>query len=303
MSILGLHNGAIETPRRYAGGIVPRILAVISGDAGGTVGAGRRGAWRTAYATAGCLFGLACIVNVLSRLYEAHGSPVWRQAVGEVTSIASIMACIWIVFAAVDRAGAGWPRALRVHAPACCLFSALHCVGMWTLRRLICTALGVPYGWSVPAGQVFYEFRKDVVTYVVVALIYRGVERMRQDAAAAPVRDVPAASYDIRDGARLHRVPVRHILAVSSAGNYVEFVLADGKKRLMRGTLAGVLSELAPSGFLRIHRSWLVNQHAVRALEPDRSGDYTLTLDDGSQAPMSRRFPEALAALRNPDLK
>ena len=89
------------------------------------------------------------------------------------------------------------------------------------------------------------------------------------------------------------------ILAVTSAGNYVEFLLVDGRRLLMRASLQGMEAELAPRGFLRTHRSWLVNSRKVTALRPEGSGDYTVDL--GAQAvPLSRRFPEALAKLRGP---
>jgi len=95
---------------------------------------------------------------------------------------------------------------------------------------------------------------------------------------------------------------VRHsgrdqVLAIASAGNYVEFVLRDGRKLLMRSPLSALENELSPRGFLRTHRSWLVNAGQVTALKPEGSGDYTVELGSLA-APLSRRFPAALARLR-----
>jgi DNA-binding LytR/AlgR family response regulator len=84
---------------------------------------------------------------------------------------------------------------------------------------------------------------------------------------------------------------------VTSAGNYVEFVLADGRRLLMRSPLSALEEELQPRGFLRTHRSWIVNASRMTALKPEGSGDYTVELE-GVHAPLSRRFPEALAKLR-----
>ena len=249
------------------------------------------------------LLGLACVVNVTSKLHETHGRlPVWKPVVWEASSLLAVLGSIWIIFRVIDwmdRRALGWRAALPWHVLAACVFSALHCTGMWSLRRVAYTLAGEAYGWTVPPGQVFYEFRKDVLTYVVVALIYQATRRMGQTEAvsvAAPAR----AMFDIRDGARLVRVPMAEIVAVSSAGNYVEFVMADRRRLLMRGTLAGVLAELSPAGFLRVHRSWIVNEHQVRGVAPDGSGDYTLTLAGDVVVPLSRRFPEALRQLRGP---
>ena len=106
-----------------------------------------------------------------------------------------------------------------------------------------------------------------------------------------------ASTFDIRDGARLTRVKMEEILAVTSAGNYVEFVLGDGRRLLMRAALRGIEQELVPRGFVRTHRSWLVNVSKVTSLKPEGSGDYTVELGKQS-VPLSRRFPEALAKLR-----
>jgi DNA-binding LytR/AlgR family response regulator len=58
-----------------------------------------------------------------------------------------------------------------------------------------------------------------------------------------------------------------------------------------------VEQELAPRGFVRTHRSWLVNVGKVTTLKPEGSGDYTVELGKQS-VPVSRRFPDALAKLR-----
>jgi DNA-binding LytR/AlgR family response regulator len=69
---------------------------------------------------------------------------------------------------------------------------------------------------------------------------------------------------------------------------------------LIRETLAKVEADLAAAGFLRTHRSWLVNPAHVRAVTPAAAGDFKLELDGGLTAPLSRRFPAALESLRAP---
>ena len=66
----------------------------------------------------------------------------------------------------------------------------------------------------------------------------------------------------------------------------------------MRAPLSQVEAALTPHGFVRTHRSWLVNAARVRALQPAGSGDFRVALDGNLCAPLSRRFPEALARLR-----
>ena len=85
-------------------------------------------------------------------------------------------------------------------------------------------------------------------------------------------------TFDIRDGAKFTRVRLDELLAIASAGNYVEFVLRDGRRLLMRSPLTSLEAELAPRGFLRTHRSWIVNAKQVTALKPEGSGDYSVDL-------------------------
>jgi DNA-binding LytR/AlgR family response regulator len=62
---------------------------------------------------------------------------------------------------------------------------------------------------------------------------------------------------------------------------------------LHRATLAAVEAELG-AGFVRVHRSRLVRRAAIRRIETDRSGDFTMTLASGAVARGSRRFRATL---------
>ena len=54
-------------------------------------------------------------------------------------------------------------------------------------------------------------------------------------------------TFDIRDGAKLTRVRLDHVLAVAWAGNFVEFILEDGRKLLMRSPLSALANEFGSS--------------------------------------------------------
>ena len=80
----------------------------------------------------------------------------------------------------------------------------------------------------------------------------------------------------------------------------MEFSLVDGRQPLMRTTLARVENDLAGGGFVRTHRSWLVNSRHVAEIAAAGSGDHDLRLSNGAEVPLSRRYPQALALLRTP---
>jgi DNA-binding LytR/AlgR family response regulator len=89
-------------------------------------------------------------------------------------------------------------------------------------------------------------------------------------------------------------VPVGEIDQVVAAGNYVE--IGWGPRTLLhRATLATVEAELGDA-FVRIHRSRIVRRAAIRRVETDRSGDFTIDLANGVSVRGSRRYRAALQA-------
>lgn len=240
------------------------------------------------------------VVNTLTSLSDNPEAATWEPWVWEVSSAISIFAAMlipWLATAAEppdEVVAEGWrPKArfVLIHLVALLAFSAVHVAGFVALRSAAYALFGsAPYEFG---DQFIYELRKDLISYAtyVAAFWLIAFLRRRRD---EPVRPV---SFDIRDGGRILRVPVSGIVAVSSAGNYVEFWLADGRRPLMRATLAAIEVELGGFGFVRAHRSWLVNAGAVTGLRPDGSGDWTVELG-AVEAPLSRRYPQALERLK-----
>ena len=259
--------------------------------------------FRRAYLILALIFVAIDTVNVFSVIQDraAAGRPIaaWEPAVWEYTSGASFLVVTGLVFAALRLAPpvkGGWLRFAAVHVPATLLFSALHVGGMALARVVIYAAIGGRY--TMALSELPYEYRKDLLTYATAAAVFWLTARLTERGRPSGV-DEPAV-FDIRDGARIIRARIQDIASASSAGNYVEFTLADGRKPLMRCTLASVESALEAHGFVRTHRSWLVNAARVSGLKPDGSGDFTLELDTGAEVPLSRRFQDAHRRLRSP---
>lgn len=243
------------------------------------------------------------VVNALTTLSDADDLRIWEPWVWELSSALTLLVLGWIPWVTVAVAPPsdvrdGGPRLivrfLVVHLLGALAYSAPHVLGFVAIRESVYALMNyAPYEFGDWGDRFIYEFRKDALSYVLFAAVYWLVGRLRQ-AREAPLRPV---SFDIRDGGRIVRAPLDEIAAVSSAGNYVEFWLTDGRRLLMRATLAAIEVELGAYGFVRAHRSWLVNAARVTALAPDGSGDWTVELG-AVRAPLSRRFPDALARLK-----
>lgn len=309
---------ADETPEAW-GGRQPRGDGVArsgtngapsgtSGVPNGTSGPdGTSGARLTAgaWALAVVLTALVAFVNVMTILDDArnHGAhlPVALPLTLEVTSAIATLASLVIVVIALRLApperGPLW-RTIAVHAAGTVVFSVAHVMLMTLMRAAVFALAGHHYDFSL--SELPYEYRKDLLTYLVIAGLFWFVARERERRALvsqAGAAGTPA-TFDIRDGASILRMPVGEIIAATAAGNYVEFALQDGRRPLMRASMAAVESALAPHGFVRTHRSWLVNSSRVRALTAAGSGDFRLDLGCGLTAPLSRRYPAALTKLR-----
>jgi hypothetical protein len=184
-------------------------------------------------------------------------------------------------------------RFLGTHALAIAAFDVAHVTGYSVLRTLIYAAIGDRYAWG-SLGEYLGEAPNNAVAYGLLAALIWIVFALERRAAPPPQVRPVQQTLDIRDGAKIVRTPIASIVAVRSAGNYVEFHLADGRRPLMRATMAGVEASLLPHGFARSHRSWIVNQSRVVSIEPNGAGESRLTLTDGVEALLSRRFRKAV---------
>ena len=88
-------------------------------------------------------------------------------------------------------------------------------------------------------------------------------------------------------------VPIGEVSRLSAAGNYVE-VHTPSRRHLVRATLSRLAQRLDPAEFLRVHRSHLVRANAIAEVAPWAHGDLKLTLNDGSELMLSRRYRSLL---------
>jgi two-component system LytT family response regulator len=115
-------------------------------------------------------------------------------------------------------------------------------------------------------------------------------ERLRRLGAIAAPR---LSRIVVHERGRALVVPITDVQRLSAAGNYVE-VHTAARRHLIRATLSRLAQRLDPAEFLRVHRSHLVRAAAVVAVAPRAHGDALLTLTDGSDVLLSRRYRNLL---------
>ena len=274
------------------------------GSPSGTSGKRTLPPWAVAYVIIAVTVVILNTINVLSFLDERswQNRPIdwWQPAVWEGSSAIVFLATLWVPMLAIRRfppQGRSWLRNLAIHAALSVPFSLVHVVLMVGLRHVAYAIAGETYDFGMGWDTLLYEYRKDVVSYALFATTFWLTARL-MTGTAEPIPEPARENVVIDEGQRVIRVPPGEVLGARSCGNYVEFLLADGRRPLMRATLAGLGAELARLGFVRTHKSWLVNPAHVVEIEAEGSGDYGLKLGDGTQVPMSRRYNQALEALR-----
>jgi two-component system LytT family response regulator len=86
------------------------------------------------------------------------------------------------------------------------------------------------------------------------------------------------------------------VLMVQAQGNYVMLQCESGSYRF-RESISTIEEKLAPYGFIRIHRSALVNRLWVAEIWSYVAGDYGLRLRDGKELRVTRTYKKNLKAL------
>lgn len=282
---------------------VPR--AGTSGGASGTSG----NDWTMFVAIAAVSLAIG-IVNALSGAQDAAwrggSSDVGRRLFFELSSIAVILLLLPILVRAVQRIRRA-SGLMRVGIGVATLlgFSALHITGMVWIRKLALWLAGSAYDFHFSLATILYEFRKDsVAVFLIGSTLWLLESRRELKRAATAIPPAPAPQQSprpdliwLRDGTSRFRVAPRDILWVASAGNYIEYSLADGTQHLIRGTLAMAESELSRLGIVRVHRTKLANLDRVNSVDLKPSGDFELTFDNGQTLGGSRRYRPAVASL------
>lgn len=196
---------------------------------------------------------------------------------------------------------ADWRRTLPVHAVAVVMFSVVHILAMVALRKLLAPVFfGVTYDFGLTDLSTWlYEFRKDVLSYALIAAIFatnRLAEQRGMEARAAQKEASERHRLTLKSGGRTYFVDADDIIWVRAASNYVE-VVTPARTYLARATLTELEKLLTAAGgsHARVHRSHLVNLEKVSEIRPTGEGDVTLTLESGDVVPGSRRYRDAYA--------
>lgn len=85
----------------------------------------------------------------------------------------------------------------------------------------------------------------------------------------------------------VHLVELKNIIWCKSETNYTKFHLANNEKIIISKTLKEYVDQLNPYGFLRIHRSYLINLNHLVGFDKRDGG--SVVMSDGEKLPVAIR--------------
>jgi two-component system, LytTR family, response regulator len=154
-------------------------------------------------------------------------------------------------------------------------------------------------------------FEKRAVDYVLKPFVPsrlhealdRAVRRTSQERAEQLVimlKDLKAPARSnriaIKDKGRVIFVDIAEIVSVEASGNYV-LLLRKAGSYMLRETIAEIAEKLKSHGFIRIHRSVLVNSAFVESIQPGVGNEYVLRTKTGKEYHVTPTFRRNLKAL------
>jgi DNA-binding LytR/AlgR family response regulator len=100
----------------------------------------------------------------------------------------------------------------------------------------------------------------------------------------------------IKAKGRILFIDPHEIVAVEAQGNYVLLRRKAGSD-LLRESMSAVEEKLRPYGFVRIHRSVIINAAFVEEILTLAAGDYVLRVQGGIEFTVSRKYRRNLHAI------
>jgi two-component system LytT family response regulator len=106
----------------------------------------------------------------------------------------------------------------------------------------------------------------------------------------------PSRRVAIKVKGKIIFINLGDVVAVQAEGDYVLFQ-RSGSSYLVRELISAVAEQLEPHGFIRIHRSILVNSSFVEEIMPYSTGEYGLRVKGGKEYTVTRTYKKNLKSL------
>jgi DNA-binding LytR/AlgR family response regulator len=149
------------------------------------------------------------------------------------------------------------------------------------------------YTLESPAEDGFYELA-DTSLFPATRVDAANLMRVLRQLEVIAKRQAPRIAFKAKGGILL--LDLADILAVQAEGNYVSLQHRPNPY-LVHESLSSMAEKLKPYGFIRIHRSVVVNISAVEKIQPLPTGEYRLRVKGGKEYLVTRTYKHNLRDL------
>jgi DNA-binding LytR/AlgR family response regulator len=149
------------------------------------------------------------------------------------------------------------------------------------------------YTLESTAEDGFYE-PVDTSLLPVTRVDAANLIRVLQQLEVIAKRQAPRIAFKAKG--RILFLNLAEIVAVQAEGNYVSLQHRPNPY-VLRESLSSMAEKLKPYGFIRIHRSVVVNISAVEEIQPLPTGEYRLRVKGGKEYLVTRTYKDNLRDL------
>jgi len=143
-------------------------------------------------------------------------------------------------------------------------------------------------------GQDGFHEPVDTSLLPVARLNAANLVRVLRQLEVIAKRQAPRIAFKAKG--RILFLDLAEIVAVQAEGNYV-WLRHRPNPYLLRESLSSMAEKLKPYGFIRIHRSVVVNISAVEEIQPLPTGEYRLRVKGGKEYLVTRTYKDNLRDL------
>jgi two-component system LytT family sensor kinase len=165
-------------------------------------------AWEPRYLLGMLLFGAYLGLNSYINIIKSTYIPVWKPFLWEMSSVLIIGLMVPLVVRFEDRFRIDSKARLRVllaHLAGVSIFSVIHVIGIVMLRKFVYVLVGQHYDFGNVLVQGFFEWQRDLITYIIVLVGVVGFREYRKRRA----RELRASQLQ----AELSEARLRHLTA------------------------------------------------------------------------------------------
>lgn len=119
------------------------------------------------------------------------------------------------------------------------------------------------------------------------------LDRLREARATRPSEN----SLWVQQRGQMARIPYETLDWVEAEGEYVRLHSRD-QSFLLRGSISALADRLADHGFIRIHRSTIINELRISSIRGSRAG-VSVILTNGLSFPVGRKYRPAVRGLQS----